>query len=292
MLNRERNANADINVLETLLFLFYNIDVKLTEVFNAATISFGKSSTLFKSIFNPVQRYTSGLSKLLNQPGQHAGNSYAEFIKENITIIATQLQFHDVFDQRLKHVRLIHNEIIQRLIAEKKSPTKNASEDLAYIKMIAQINTAQIGSINDEYTGHCKKLDGSLAALNNYLEEGKRLSSETLIPETNDDLAFSKAQNIELSTRIVASMREYLAAVDYRNTIAKTFSEIAKAFHSIEFEIKTKDKLPSNHERLKKLEALYTTAGEREVFNKLVNAGAKIQKKSPLLKDDSGVELF
>jgi hypothetical protein len=293
MLNQERNTNSNINVLETLLLLFYNIDVKLNEVFNSATISFGKSSSLLKSIFNPLQKYSSNLSKLINQPGQRTNiNPYSEFVKENITVITTQLQFHDVFEQRLKHIRLIHDEIIQNLIAQKKSPAQKPGDDLAYIKMVAQINTAQISNVNDEYIDQCKKLDESLEMLNKYLVERERLSLEALIPDTNDDLRFLAGQNVELSNRIIASTSGFATDVSYRNTVAKNFADITKSFTAIAFEIKIKDKLPSSHERLKKLEDLYTTAGEREVFNRLVYAGSRIQKKSPFLKNDSEVEFF
>jgi hypothetical protein len=293
MLNRESNTNANINVLERLLLLFYNIDVKLNEVFSSTTISFGRSSSLFKGIFNPLQKHGSNLSKLINQSGQHASSTiYLEAVKENITVITTQIQFHDVSEQRLKHIRLIHNEIIQDIIAQKKSPGKRHDDDLAYIQMIAQINTAQISNLNNEYIDQCQKLDASLESLNKYLAEWEGFSLDASISNGNDDLVFLARQNVELSSRIVTSTRGFTADVSYRNAITKIFAEITKSLNSIVFEIKIKDKLPSGHERLKKLENLYTTVGEREVFNKLVYAGARIQKKSYDFKNDSGVDLF
>src|SRR5687767_9816395 len=117
-MNRE---NTNINILETLLLLFYNIDVKLTEVFNSTTVSFGKSSSLIKGILKPLQKHGTNLAKLTSQSGHHATITPSlDAVKENIIVITTQLQFHDVLEQRLKHIRLIHNEIIQDIIAQKK----------------------------------------------------------------------------------------------------------------------------------------------------------------------------
>jgi hypothetical protein len=289
-MNRE---NTNTNILETLLLLFYNIDVKLTEVFNSTTVSFGKSSSLIKGIFKPLQKYGSNLTKLTNHSGHHATiTPYLEAVKENMIVITTQLQFHDVLEQRLKHIRLIHNEIIQDIIAQKKSPDKRHKDDLAYIQMIAQINTAQISNIHSEYIEQCQKLDASLELLHKYLAECEGFSLDASAINLNDDLRFLASQNPELSNRIIISARAFATDVNYRGAITKAFAEINKAFHAITFEIKIKEKLPASHERLKKLETVYTTQGEREVFNNVVYAGSRIQMKRHSFKNDLGVEFF
>jgi hypothetical protein len=158
--------------------------------------------------------------------------------------------------------------------------------------MIAQINTAQISNLNNEYIEQCQRLDTSLELLNKYLAEWERFSLDASISNANDDLRFLARQNVELSDRIAVSTRGFATDFSYRNAITKNFAEITKSFNSIAFEIKIKDKLPFGHERLKKLEDLYTTLGEREVFNKVVYAGSRIQKKSYDFKNDSGVDLF
>jgi hypothetical protein len=292
-MSRENNANTNINILETLLLLFYNIDVKLTEAFTSTTVSFGKSSSLIKGIFKPLQKYGSNLTKLTNQTGHNATITPSfEAVKENITVITTQLQFHDVLEQRLKHIRLIHNEIIQEIIAQKKSPDKRHKDDLAYIQMIAQINTAQISHINSEYIEQCQKLDASLGLLHKYLAEWDGFSLDAATSNANDDLRFLAGQNAELSNKIINSSKAFATDVSYRGAMAKAFAEINKAFNTITFEIKIKEKLPASHERLKKLETLYTTQGEREVFNNVVYAGSRIQMKRHSFKNDLGVEFF
>jgi hypothetical protein len=292
-MNRENNTNANIVSLETLLLQFYNIDVKLTEVFNSTTVSFGKSSSLIKGIFKPLQKYGSNLTKLANQSGHHAAiTPFLEAVKENIIVITTQLQFHDVLEQRLKHIRLIHNEIIQDIIAQKKSPNKKHQDDLAYIQVIAQVNTAQISNINSEYMEQCQKLDASLELLHKHLAAWEGFSLDASTSNPNDDLRFLASQNAELSNKINRTSREFATDGSYRGAIAKTFAEINKAFNSITLEIKIKEKLPATHERLKKLEGVYTTQGEREVFNNVVYAGSRIQMKRHSFKNDLGVELF
>jgi hypothetical protein len=277
------------HTLEKVLLLLYSIDVKLNDAFKCTTVSFTKSSSLFKSIFKPLQTHQGNLMKVITLPGATAIN--AESIKNSFTAITAKIQFHDVIEQRLKHIRQIHNEMIQDLVMLRKSADKKPS-DIAYIQAIAEINATQADTINKEYLGNCNQLDESLALILKYLSEWHQFSmtSSTAISNDENVLLFIE-NNSELGQRIVTIINKFKEDVSYRNTFSKDILEMNKALTSIASHINVKEKTPAHHSKIKRLEELYTTQGERDVFNKLMH-DAKHDKHNLRSKQDSDVDLF
>jgi hypothetical protein len=277
------------HTLEKVLLQLYSIDVKLNDAFKCTTISFTKSSSLFKSIFKPLQTHQGNLMKIITLPG--ATDINVQKIKDSFTAITAKVQFHDVIEQRLKHIRQIHNEMIHDLVTLRKSADKKPS-DIAYIQAIAEINATQADNINKEYASNCNQLDESLASILKYLSEWQQFSTRSSNALSTDENVFLFIENnSELGQRIIAFINKFKEDVSYRNTFSKDILEINKALLSIASHIKIKEKIPAHHSKLKHLEELYTTQGERDVFNKLMHDG-KPDKHTSLPKNDSDVDLF
>jgi hypothetical protein len=208
-------------------------------------------------------------------------------IKEGLSVITEKLQFHDVIEQRVKHIRQINTDIIKELIAIKKaSDNKTGSE--AYVKLIAEINAAQLVAIANEYKLYCEKLDESLNSIIKYLSD---LNDFTKILGSNShsDTLFLINQNADLAEKINLFINSFRDDNTYRDALQKSISEVVNYLSNISSLIKTNEKMPPCHSKLKQLESLYTTQKEREIFNSLVHAGTRQQIKSP---NTSGIDLF
>ena len=281
MLDKENNAL----ILEKVLLMHYNIDMKLNDVFKSTTISFSKSSTLFKGIFKPLQTHRVNTTKITSVYGTATINMSS--VKEGMSVIAEKLQFHDVIEQRLKHIRHINTDIIKELIALKKADANKSAAD-AYVKLIAEINAAQLVAIANEYKSYCGKTDESLNSIVKYLSD---LNDFTKLLGSNNspDTLFLIKQNADLSDRINLFISSFQWDYSYRDAVQKSIAEVGNFLSNISSLIKTNEKTPVFHSKLKQLEGLYTTQKEREIFNNLVNSGTRLHIKS---QNHSSIDLF
>lgn len=286
MLNQESNT---VIVYDKMLLILYNIDVKLNEVFKCSSDSFKKSSTFFRSSFKPLQTHRNNVNKLIHLPNVSGINS--ENIKDSITLITAELQFHDVMEQRLKHIRQIHNEMIQEIITQKKSPSRKNSDE-SYIHVIAKINTAQVDHIHNEYTTYCKKIDESLGAIKKYLSDWHKIAPALSGTQPNADALSIIQQNSDLANRVIGFIKGFEDDLSFRQIFSKHFGEIIKSLNSLSSLATEPTKASTDHTVLRRLESMYTTDGEREVFNKITNTGTKIRKSNSISQSESGVDLF
>lgn len=288
MLNQESNTLPE-GVIDEMLLLLYNIDLKLNELFTCSSASFKKSSYFFKASVKPLQVHRANVTKLMHLPGLSRING--DHVKDSITLMTAKLQFHDVIEQRLKHIRQIHTELIQEIIAQKKSTDKKKIAEI-YIHLIAKINIAQVDNINSEYTTYCKKLDESLQLIKIYFSEWLKIAPTLSASESNDDILFIIQQNSEFTHRIIGSIKGFEEDVSYRQMFSKTSAEIIKSLSTLSSLITTPYKALPDHNMFKRLEGMYTTQGEREVFNKIIHAGEMIRKQNLISQPDSGVDFF
>jgi len=281
MSDNENNAL----ILEKVLLMLYNIDVKLNDMFKSTTTSFSKSSTLFKGILKPLQMHWVNAAKITSVYGTATINMSS--IKEGLRVITEKLQFHDVIEQRLKHIRHINTDIIKELIAIKKAGDKNRATD-AYVKLIAEINAAQLFAIANEYKSYCEKIDVSLNSIMKYLSDLNDFT-EILGGNHNSDTLLLIKLNADLAERINLFISSFRGDYSYRDALQKSITEVGNFLSSISSLIKTSEKTPAFHSKLKQLESLYTTQKEREIFNSLVNSGSRQHVKS---ESNSGIDLF
>jgi hypothetical protein len=257
-------------VLEKILLMHYSIDVKLTEMFKCTTLSFSKGSTLFKGIFTPLQTHCANATKITVTFG--AGSINLISAKESILIIAEKLQVHDVIEQRLKHIRQIITEIIKEIISIKKSGASHTND--CHIKLIADINAAQLACINNEYNGYCLKLDSALSTISDYLSDWEDLTS-ILKNSEHPETTFLVNRNLDLRDKILAAIRSFQSDTSYKDLFLNTTSELTKFLSTISSLIRATDKINSSNLMLTQLHNLYTTQREREIFNSIVHPGTK-----------------
>jgi hypothetical protein len=281
MLDNENNAL----ILEKVLLMHYSIDVKLNDVFKSTTISFSKSSTLFKGIYKPLQTHWVNATKITSVYGTATINMSS--IKEGLSIMTEKLQFHDVIEQRLKHIRVINTDIITELITMKKVG-ENKRETDASIKLIAEINAAQLGAIANEYKSYCEKIDISLNSIEKYLSDLNDFTN-LLSSNNNPDTLFLIKLNADQADRINQFIGSFRGDRSYRDAFQKSIAEVSNFLSNISSLIKTNEKTSTFHSKLKQLESLYTTQKEREIFNNLVNSGTRKYAKS---QNNSGIDLF
>jgi len=281
MLDNENNAL----ILEKVLLMLYSIDVKLNDLFKSTTISFNKSSTLFKGIFKPLQTHLVNTAKITSVYG--TANINMSSIKEGMSVMTEKLQFHDVIEQRVKHIKHINADIIKEIIALKKAGD-NKCPTAAYVKLIAEINAEQLAAVANEYKLHWEKLDKSLDSIEKYLSD---LNDFTKLLGTNNnpDALFLIKQNADLAERINLFINSFRGDCSYRDAFQKSINEAGHSLCNISSLIKTNEKTPAHHAKLRQLESLYTTQKEREIFNNLVNAGVRQHVKS---QNNSGIDLF
>jgi hypothetical protein len=272
-------------ILEKVLLMHYSIDVKLNDLFRSTTTSFSKSSTLFKGIFKPLQTHWVNATKITSVYGTATINMSS--IKEGMSVITEKLQFHDVIEQRLKHIRHINTDIIKELISIKKAVDNKHATD-AHVKLIAEINGAQLIAIANEYKSYCEKLDDSLKSIVKYLSDLDDFT-KLLGSGNNPDTSFVIEQNADLADRINLFISSFRGDYSYRDAVQKSITEAINLLSNISSLIKTNEKTPAFHSKLKQLESLYTTQKEREIFHNLVHSGTKQHVKSP---NNSGIDLF
>lgn len=272
-------------ILEKVLLMHYSIDVKLNDLFRSTTTSFSKSSTLFKGIFKPLQTHWVNATKITSVYGTATINMSS--IKEGMSVITEKLQFHDVIEQRLKHIRHINTDIIKELISIKKAVDNKHATD-AHVKLIAEINGAQLIAIANEYKSYCEKLDDSLNSIVKYLSDLDDFT-KLLGSGNNPDTSFVIEQNADLADKINLFISSFRGDYSYRDAVQKSINEAIILLSNISALIKTNEKTPAVHSKLKQLESLYTTQKEREIFHKLVHSGTKQHIKSP---NNSGIDLF
>jgi hypothetical protein len=268
MLNKEEN---NVLIVEKVLLMLYSIDVKLNDVSKKTTISFTKSSTLFKGIFKPLQTHWINAIKITSVYGTATINMSS--IKEGMSITTEKLQFHDAIEQRLKHIRHINADIIKELVAIKKAGENKRATD-AYVKLIAEINAAQLVAIANEYKSYCGKLDDSLNSIAKYLSDLNDFT-KLLGSNNNADTLFFIKQNTDLADGINLFISSFRGDYSYRDAFQKSITEVGNFLSNISSLIKTNEKTPAFHSKLKQLESLYTTQKEREIFNSLVNSGTR-----------------
>lgn len=281
MLDKENNAL----ILEKILLMHYGIDAKLNDVFKSTTISFSMSSTLFKGIFKPLQTHWVNVTKITSVYGTATLNMSS--IKDGISVITEKLQFHDVIEQRLKHIRHINTDVIKELIAIKKADESKRVTD-AYVKLIAEINAAQLVAIANEYKSYCRKLDDSLTSIVKYLSDLHDFT-KLLGPNNNPDTLFLIKQNADMADKINLFISSFRGDCSYRDSFQKGITEVCNFLCNISSLIKTNEKKTALHSKLKFLESLYTTQKEREIFNTFLNSGTRQHVKS---QNSSGIDLF
>jgi hypothetical protein len=271
-------------VLEKLLLMHYTIDITLNEIFKSTAASSGKASTLFKAIFTPLQTHCSNATQITGTSG--AGTINFSSVKESIIIIAEKLQVHDVIEQRLKHIRQINTELIKEIIAFKKSGEIHTNG--GQIKLIADINVAQLACIENQYNAYCLKLDSGLSTITNYLSDWERLTS-ILKDSEQTETTFLINRNSDLREKINTAIVSFQADTSYRKVFSHTTSELTKFLTTISSLIRITEKINTSNLMLTLLYNLYTTQREREVFNSVVHPGTK---SNPGTQKSSDVEIF
>jgi hypothetical protein len=272
-------------VLEKILLMHYSIDIKLNDIFKPTASSFSHASTLFKAIFTPLQTHCSNAANIIATTSG-AGTINLSSVKESIVIIAEKLQVHDVIEQCLKHIRQINTEVIKEMIALKKSGESHTNE--SHIKLIADVNAAQLVCIENEYNGYCLKLDSELSSITNYLSDWEHLTS---ILKTNGqpETTFLIDRNSDLGRKINVAIASFQADTSYRMAFSHTISELHRSLTTISSLIKVTDRITTSDLMLTLLHNLYTTQREREIFNRVVKPGTK---NNPGSHRSSDVDIF
>jgi hypothetical protein len=271
-------------VLEKILLMHYSIDVKLNEIFKCTASSFNTASTLLKAIFAPLHTHCSNTEKITATYG--AGTINLLSVKESISMITEKVQVHDVIEQRLRHIRQINTEIIKEIISLKKSGGGRANE--GHLKVIAEINAAQLACIENEYKAYCLKLDAGLGAITTYLSDWEHLTF-ILKNSEQSETTFLINRNSNLRDRINTAIASFQADTTYRKVFSNTTGELNKFFTTISSLVKTAEKVNTSNTMLALLHNLYTTQREREIFNSIVNPGTKNNLSSPKHSD---VDIF
>jgi len=257
-------------VLEKVLLMHYSIDVKLNDIFKCTASSFSNASTLFKRIFTPLQTHCSNTTKITAPHGTSTINLSS--VTESIITIAEKLQVHDVIEQRLKHIRQINTEIIKEIIAVKKSGGSHTNG--SHIKLIADINAAQLTCVENQYSVYCVKLDSALSTITNYLSDWEHLTS-ILRNNEQPEATFLIDQNSDIRQKINTAIAIFQTDMSYRKAFTNTINELNKSLTIISSLIKVADKINASNSMLTLLHNLYTTQREREIFNSLVYPGTK-----------------
>jgi hypothetical protein len=181
----------------------------------------------------------------------------------------------------------MNTDIIKELIAIKNAGENKRATD-AYIKLIAEINAAQLFAIANEYKSYSEKLDESLNSIVKYLSDLDDFT-KLLGSNINPDTLFLIQQNADLADRINFFISSFREDYSYRGAFQKSIAEVGNFLSNISSLIKTNEKTPAFHSKLKQLESLYTTQKEREIFNNLVNSGSRQYIKP---QNNSGIDLF
>jgi hypothetical protein len=271
-------------VLEKILLMHYSIDVKLNDIFKCTASSFNKASTLLKAIFAPLHTHCSNTAKITASYGAASINLLS--VTESISMITEKVQVHDVIEQRLRHIRQINTEIIKEIISLKKSGGSQTNE--GHLKMIAEINAAQLASIENEYHAYCQKLDAGLSSITTYLSDWEHLTF-ILKNSEESETTFLIHRNSNLRDRIDTAITSFQADTSYRKVFSNTTGELTKFFTTISSLVKTADKVSTSNPMLTLLHNLYTTQREREIFNTIVNPGIKNNLSS---QKHSDVDIF
>jgi hypothetical protein len=276
---------TNVQTLDKVLLLHYSIDVRLNDLFKSTTTSYHTTSTLFKGIFKPLQKHWVNATQITSVYGTATINMSS--IKEGISLITEKLQFHDVIEQRLKHIRQINTDLIKELIVMKNS-SENRSEDDAHVKLIAEINSAQLVAIAGEYKSYCKRLDDTLHSIIKYLSDLNDFT-EILGRNSNPETAVLISENAELADKITLFISTFRKEYGYRDGLHTSITKMTEHLFDISSSINAHQKAPVSHPKLKRLESLYTTQKEREIFSSLVN----IVTRQPIrLSNHSDIDLF
>jgi hypothetical protein len=271
-------------VLEKVLLMLYSIDVKLHDIFKCTASSFSNASILFKGIFTPLQTHCSNTTKITAAYGTSTINFSS--IKGSFVVITEKLQLHDVIEQRLKHIRQINTEIIKEVIEIRKSGGTSTTHD--HIKLIADINAAQLACIQNQYNAYCVKLDSGLNTITSYLSDWKHLTS-LLKSDGHPETTFLINRNSDLSDKVNTAIASFQTETSYRVGFSNTICELTKSLTTISSLVSITEKVSSSHSRLTQLQNMYTTQREREIFNSLVYPGTKNNHGSQKCSD---VDIF
>jgi hypothetical protein len=200
-------------------------------------------------------------------------NLGASGIYTSISELIRDMQFHDIIQQRLDHIRRINNEILEEL--NKVDFEVSYLDKTKYVKIIpllAKINLVQLHVVNVEYRLVVENLRKVLNNLNEFVE-----IDCSLIPVYH----FNNVELFDVLTEAISSK-------------LKNISKLTCPEH-----ISIKEVLPEEIEYVQKV---YTMKAERDIFNRILelsdNKGDVDFVKDIIMKEtkqsvsDNRLELF
>jgi hypothetical protein len=273
MLDKENN----VLVVEKVLIILYSIDVKLNDAFKNATIGLDQSSALFKAIFKPLQTHCVNTTRITSVYGTATMNM--SFVKDGMNVMTDKLQFHHAMEERMKHIRQINTDMIQELVTKRRSGGNKQSID-ACLKLVTEINAAQLTAVASDYRAYWRELDEELNSIVRYLSDINEFT-KLLGASTNAETLLLIQQNAEMADKIELFIGSFRDDHGYCEAFYKTVTEVGYRLSHISTLMNTSVERLSFHPRIKQLERLYTTKREREIFKSLINSGNQYEAESP-----------
>lgn len=213
-------------------------------------------------------------------------NSKVEAIKHCNSQIINALQFQDIIEQKLQHIINVHQELIEELYREQALEKNNVEkDDLNDINKVAQINSAQLSYIINEYGEAASTIRINIKNAYKKLKEIK-----ISINDTNALVGYSSSR--DLSGFVQASME----AISLHKGELGTSSNFVIAVQML---IGVLQKLFTDNYntpiviegKWKKILEMYTTQSEILVFNTVAKT-AHLKNEMSLKNEEKDFELF
>lgn len=200
--------------------------------------------------------------------------------------IINVLQVQDIIEQKLQHIINVHQELIEELYREQALEKERVEkDDLTNINKVAQINSAQLNYIINEFGEAASTIRTNLKNAYKKLKEVK-----CFIDENNSVVGESSSR--KLLDFVQASMEEISFHKGELGTSSNFVISAQMLIEVLQKLFTDNDYTPIVIEgKWKKILEMYTIQSEILVFNSVVK-NAPLKNETPLKSDNKDFELF
>jgi hypothetical protein len=258
--------------IESIINNLYKVDFHINDQFRHIRSSFTNSATLFKSIYRPLQ---------LNCKKRNTDNSRDAEIKKCTQALASlsmNIQFHDVLEQKLKHLKQAHSDLIQELMALKKT-IGSKTMAVKFARQVALLSHAQLNHILIEYSASCTQTDSAVDEILLFVQQSMTALNE-------EDVEGLDA----VKQKIKNAINTYKLDLSYRRRFEGAIEESIPKLSLVFASLNLSERSAIDTARFKRIQDLYTIESERSIFNLTFRRGQIEQPK--LVREDSGVDFF
>jgi hypothetical protein len=212
------------------------------------------SSEDFLPLNQKLKFYQTCLYKLSGN-SQFQEDLEASGVSNSISELVRDMQFHDVIQQKLEHIKIINNEIAKEL--NKVNYDESYLEKTKYIKIIpllSRINLIQLYVINSEYREVVNNLRKTITSIDHYMKVAACPSPVFF---------FTNARSYEELTEVICGNLKRISKMTYSN-------------HNLNNNIVASD--------LEYVTNVYTMKSERDIFNKVFEL-SNIESEINIIKD-------